>query len=150
MVYLIGYRSYPDRSGLVYYFYERANSVWTKVDSSNNTDFGDKLFKSPSGTIYSFGKGGVYKLNNDKWVNIFSTYNYISGLWATSDENIFAVSNGNGGIVYHYNGSDWKQIGELYDPKGEYWSVWANNTDAFVVGHIMDGPYQKTIIWHGK
>jgi hypothetical protein len=68
-------------------------------------------------------------------------------MWGTSDNNIFAATNVK---VYHYNGTDWKEIEQLTLPGADYWAVWTDGTEAFVVGHIYDAPYQKTIIWHGK
>lgn len=148
--YLIGYRSFPGGSGQVYYFFKRNNSVWTKLDSSSNVSqkFGDKLFRSSLGSLYSNGKGGVYKYNGSSWENIFQSSYPILSMWGSSDENIFVVSFG--GRVYHYNGGDWKQIERLNLPQIDYWAVWTDGTEAFVVGHIFDTPSQKTIVWHGK
>jgi hypothetical protein len=147
--YLVGYRSFEDMSDLTYYFFERVNSVWTKIDSTSFAKFGEKLFRSPSGTLYSVGQGGVYKYEKLSWLNVFNiTSAYIYGIWGTSDNNIFIA--GNFGSVYHYNGTDWRRIEELNDPQIDYWAVWTDGTEAFVAGHIFAEGLQKTVIWHGK
>jgi hypothetical protein len=69
-------------------------------------------------------------------------------LFGLSNNSIFVI--GFGGKVYHYNGADWKQIEQLYNSQIDYSAVWTDGTEAFVVGHIFDGTYQKTIVWHDK
>ena len=147
--YLVGYRSFEDMSDLTYYFFERVNSVWTKIDSTRFAKFGEELFRSPSGTLYSVGQGGVYKYVEHSWTNIFNiTSAYIYGIWGTSDTNIFIA--GNFGSVYHFNGTDWQRIEALNDSQTDYWTVWTDGTEAFVAGSIFADGVQKTIVWHGK
>jgi len=147
--YLIGYRSFEDMSDLTYYFFEKVNTVWLKKDSTIFGKFGEKLFRSPSGTLYSVGQGGVYKYVENSWTNIFNiTSAYIYGIWGTSDDNIFIA--GNFGTVYHFNGADWQSVEKLNDSQTVYWSVWTDGTEAFVAGSIFADGVQKTIVWHGK
>jgi hypothetical protein len=147
--YLVGYRSFEDMSDLTYYFFERVNSVWTKIDSTSFAKFGEELFRSPSGTLYSVGQGGVYKYVEHSWTNILNiTSAYIYGIWGTSDTNIFIA--GNFGSVYHFNGTDWQRIEALNDSQTDYWAVWTDGTEAFVAGSIFADGVQKTIVWHGK
>ncbi len=147
--YLIGFRSFEDMSDLMYYFFEKTNNGWTKKDSSSFGKFGDELFRTNSGTLYSAGEGGVYKYQNSIWVNTLSNiHSYIYGIWGSNDDNIFAV--GNRGAVYHYNGNNWQRIEELNDSQIDYWAVWTDGTEAFVAGSIFADGVQKTIVWHGK
>ncbi len=147
--YLVGYRSFEDMSDLTYYFFEKVNAVWLKKDSTNFGKFGEELFRSPSGALYSVGQGGVYKYVENSWTNIFNiTSAYIYGIWGTSDDNIFIA--GNFGTVYHFNGADWQRIETLNDSQTDYWAVWTDGTEAFVAGSIFADGVQKTIVWHGK
>ena len=45
--------------------------------------------------------------------------------------------------IYHYNGTDWKEIEQLTSPKADYWAVWTDGKEAFVVGHINDGSSRR-------
>jgi hypothetical protein len=146
--YLTGYTSLPNQSDLKAYLLKRVNASWTKVDSSGFHIY--KIYRSPVGKLYYAGEGGIYKYNGTQQVSIFSVNQFIAGMSASSDDNIFAVGQGGANKVYHYNGTDWKEIEQLTLPGADYWAVWTDGTEAFVVGHIYDAPYQKTIIWHGK
>jgi len=146
--YLTGYTSFSDLSDLKSYLLKRINSSWTKIDSSGYHTY--RLYSSPSGELYYAGEGVIFKNNGNQWTNIFSVNQYIAGMSASSYDNIFAVGQGGANKVYHYNGIDWKEIEQLTLPGADYWAVWTGGTEAFVVGHIPDGGFQKTIIWHGK
>jgi len=146
--YLTSYTSFIDLSDTKTYLLKRENTSWVKTDSSGFYTY--KLYRSSSGELYHAGYGGIYKNEGNQWVNIFSPNQYVAEMSASSDDNIFAVGQGGANKVYHYNGTDWKEIEQLTLPGADYWAVWTDGTEAFVVGHIYDAPYQKTIIWHGK
>ena len=151
-IYLIGNSTNNTTAESITYFFKRVNNIWVMQDSFSNfggtNRFGWRLNQSSLPDLYSNGYGGIYKYNNTSWSNFFNTEDPISFMWGTSSNNIFATSMG--GRAYHYNGTDWKQIEQLNDPKIDYYAVWTDGTEAFVVGHIYDGVYMKTIVWHGK
>ncbi|MEO8233710.1 MAG: hypothetical protein ABI638_15630 [Ignavibacteriota bacterium] len=135
-----------------YYFIGHVNNTWIVIDSFNvdglNFKFGFKLNQSDNLDLYSYGGGGIFKYNGAAWINVFQLAAPISGMWAQSANNIFAV--GNGGRAYHYNGTDWKQIVALNNSQTDYWAVWTDGTEAFVAGSIFADGVQKTIVWHGR
>ena len=155
-IYLIGNSNNNSTAETITYFIKRANNKWVLQDSAITSGngsqiglpFGERLNQSRLSNLFSNGMGGIYKYDGSSWGNFFQQTYPIISMWGTSNENIFAV--GNIGRVYHYNGTDWKQIAELNNPQTDYFAVWTDGTEAFVVGHINDGAYQKTIIWHGK
>lgn len=137
----------------IYYLFKRINETWTAIDSfyagSLIENFGPVLNQSKINSFYSSGNWGVYKFNGSRWVNVLRISNsYISGMWGSNDDNIFAV--GPFGTVYHYNGNNWQRIEELNDSQIDYWAVWTDGTEAFVAGSIFADGVQKTIVWHGK
>ena len=150
--YLLGNSNNNTTGETMFYFFKRVNNAWVAQDSfssSNSSNrFGGRLNQSNLPDLYSNGSGGMYIYNNSSWVKISNSPDPIYFMWGTSSDNIFAVSNGS--RAYHYNGTDWKQIEQLNDPKIDYYAVWTDGTEAFVVGHIYDGVYMKTIVWHGK
>ncbi|MBE0551597.1 MAG: hypothetical protein IH619_04380 [Ignavibacterium sp.] len=135
-----------------YYFIGRTNNNWVVIDSFNvdgaTFKFGFKLNQSAILDLYSYGGGGIFKYDGASWINFFQSTAPISGMWAKSDNNIFAV--GSGGRAFHYNGTDWQQIEALNDSQTDYWAVWTDGTEAFVAGSIFADGVQKTIVWHGK
>ncbi len=149
--YLIGNSTNNNTAESITYFYKRVNNTWTIQDlmtNSSGTKFGDRLNQSSVPNLYSIGSEGIYKYSNSSWDYFFPSTYPINSMWGTSDKNIFAV--GNGGRVYHFNGTDWKQIEELNDSQIDYFAVWTEGTEAFVAGSIFADGVQKTIVWHGK
>jgi hypothetical protein len=149
--YLIGYGNNNTTAESIIYFFKRLKNEWVLQDSFNDINggnkFGYRLNQSNLPDLYSNGYG-IFKYNNSAWSNIFQSEYPFSSMWGTSNNNIFAVSTG--GRAFHYNGTDWKQIEQLNLLQINYYAVWTDGTEAFVVGHIFDGIYYKTIIWHGK
>ena len=147
--YLMGYGNNNSTGESIYYFFKRVSNSWVLQDSFSDINggnpFGHRLCQSSLPDVYSNGYG-IFKYNNSSWNKIFNSDYPVSCMWGTGNNNIFAVSTG----VFHYNGTDWKQIEQLNNPQIDYYAVWTDGTEAFVVGHIFDGTYQKTIIWHGK
>jgi len=146
--YLTGHTSFVDLSDTKAYLLKRENSSWVKIDSSGIYTY--KLYRNSSGELYYAGPRGIFKNVGNQWTNVFTTNQYIADMSASSSDNIFAAGQGGQNKIYHYNGTDWKEIEELSLPDADYWAVWTDGTEAFVVGHIYDAPYQKTVIWHGK
>jgi len=146
--YLTGHTSFVDLSDTKAYLLKRENSSWVKIDSSGIYTY--KLYRNSSGELYYAGSRGIFKNVGNQWTNVFTTNQYIADMSASSSDNIFAAGQGGQNKIYHYNGTDWKEIEELSLPDADYWAVWTDGTEAFIAGYIYDAPYQKTVIWHGK
>jgi len=149
--YLIASSINDNTAETIRYFFKRENNIWIMLDSMTNSisdKFGEKLNQSNLPSLYSNGSGGIYKYESGSWNPFFQAIYPVISMWGTSNENIFAV--GSRGQAFHYNGNDWQQIEVLNDPQTDYYAVWTDGTEAFVVGHIDDAGLQKTIVWHGK
>jgi hypothetical protein len=153
--YFMGYGNNNNTAESIFYFFKQVNTTWVMQDSFityangsiSGNPFGARLNQSSLPDLYSNGYG-IFKYNNSSWSNIFNSVYPLSSMWGTSNNNIFTV--GMAGREYQYNGIDWKQIEQLNNPQIDYYAAWTDGTEAFVVGHIFDGVYQKTIVWHGK
>jgi len=128
------------------YFFDRASSGWTLVDSVFYSPRYD-LWVSPSNTLYAVGHG-VYRRVGGSWLTLHldNAIAWIS-IGGTSDDNFFVVGRSvKGGEVYHYNGTDWFQFKELQFADAFYNGVWTDGRETFIVGLIEGG----TIVVHGK
>jgi len=151
----IGYTD--NRKGVLgQYFFKEQSSKFMSVDSFQITNpgsiikFGNTLWASKNGTLYSVGHKGVYKYTGSSWVNIFQTTYFLSGIFGIDDNNIFVV--GHFGQAYHFNGADWLDITpKLNKDTGTlYQAVWTEGTEAFILEIPLTGFPQKTVVWHGK
>lgn len=135
-----------------YYFFKRDDKGWRIVQTTQSPfSFGlGGFWISPSGKIYSVGTG-LFELNGDEWMSVYFTTISFSGIYGTSDDNIFIVgTDGTTGIVYHFNGQNWKKLDQLTSNNIIYTSVWTEGTEAFICGFTLSAFPQKTIVWHGK
>ncbi len=120
-------------------------------DVYGNTDWKwgvDHFYLSNSNQLYSFGFGGVFEFNGDSWTNIFEYESPITGVNAKNKNDIFVV--GDFSLVAHYNGKDWKRLSKLDFNDVVYTCVWQNSNEAFIVGQLLSGYPQQTIVLHGK
>ncbi|MEK9137669.1 MAG: hypothetical protein AAB393_11150, partial [Bacteroidota bacterium] len=104
--------------------------------------WGDK----PTGRIYSAGRG-VFVKSFTGWEKILDSPSYdLLSIFGSSEQNIFTV--GAGRIVFHYNGSDWKQLTELQSLTSSFYysGIWTDGVEAFIVGHGAG----KSYVLHGK
>lgn len=144
------YMLLADFGGSRYYFLENKGSGWVVTDS---TFFhgSSRLWMSPSGTLYVSGPS-VYKREGNTWVQMLDGRSTLSskGIFGTSDNNIIVVGRSNTGsypgAAYHYNGTDWSEITELQIPNNDYFDVWTDGSEIFIIGRA-DG---RTIVRHGK
>lgn len=133
-----------------FYLFRRQANTWVIADSIFS--WRRRLWVSPSGTLYATGYG-VHKRVGTSWMMVLDgiTTTEIDGM---GDDNFFAVGSsplgGLSGEVYHYNGADWYQFKNLQLPSVQYWGVWTDGKEAFVIGVTFGGYPQKTIILHGK
>jgi hypothetical protein len=70
-----------------------------------------------------------------------------TGIWGSSEDDIFAVVNGFGSQILHYDGNSWTVMKRL--PLWLY-GVWGSSgTDVFAVGVRVHVPYEEEgVIWH--
>ncbi|MBI2429585.1 MAG: hypothetical protein HYV29_12480 [Ignavibacteriales bacterium] len=139
-----------------YYWFERKNGIWNILDSVY-TEGGpitakwgiNRIWTSPENTICSYGIGGIFKLVNKKWINVFQHESPLRGMDGTSDRNIFVA--GDFGKLYHYNGTDWYQLKQFENDNVVLASVWMTERETFIVGRTFPtGGGTTTIILRGK
>ncbi len=148
-VYMSGYRNdaVPPIDTAFYYLYNFNGSQWSVVDSSYSTpyevviNFG-VIVKAIGGSMYSAGRK-IFKKESNDWV-IINDDPLIVSLGGSSSKNLFAA--GLSGIVYHYNGSDWKKILIEEGFQESIIDIWTDGTEAFMIA--SDG-YRSFFI-HGK
>jgi len=70
--------------------------------------------------LYTVGLG-VFKYNNGTWERVFDNGSVISGIAASSPNNIFAFGRG---IVLNYNGKDWYRYTQFMDQNVVYYRAW--------------------------
>ncbi|GBD91636.1 hypothetical protein BMS3Abin04_02368 [bacterium BMS3Abin04] len=106
------------------------------------------FYRSNSNRLYSCGFGGVFQFNGNYWTNIFEYESPVLGVSEKSEKDILAV--GDFSLVVHYNGADWIRLSELNFNDVVYTGVWQDSDEAFIVGLLLGGYPQKTIVIHGK
>ncbi len=154
-MYAVGIQHRPGEGGDMQYFLRRKpNGVWVPVDSlqAGFQRFGDRLWTSPSGNLYSASINGVFLWNGQQWKKV-GDRSVGSGwrpvLFGSSDENIFYLSSYG---LYHYNGTDWSLNQDAIFTKWGTWfytASWTDGYEAFITAHKLDFP-QHTIVLHGK
>lgn len=142
-----------DGTSAVYYFLRKNATSWAVVDSfiidqsHYNYKWGDKLKNLPDGLLYSFGSSSyLQRYNGSSWETVFNE-KYIHDIYGLNSNNMFAV--GYPGKAFHFNGTDWYEIGQLKNPNLVYSGVWFNGKEAFICGNSSDYP-QRSIVWHGR
>lgn len=130
------------------YFYKYELNKWKIIDSTlYSRNFGQKLYVSNSGKLFSYGWEGIFLYEGSQWLK---QYNYLAAedMIAVNDKYILAV--GQGGQAYFSNGTEWTKIKDINIPSAVYTAVWSNGTEVFIVGNLVNTVPMKTIIWHGK
>ncbi len=133
-----------------YFFLENRGQGWVVKDSTFYYG-SNKLWMSPSGTLYATGRS-LYRRRNGVWEMFLYGQNTLTSfdVYGSSDDNLFAVGRSNTGhcqgVVYHYNGKDWFAYQELESQEYYYTEVWTDGLEVFITGR--NGT--DTIILHGK
>ncbi len=105
--------------------------------------FGHLVLFAIDGQLFSAGHS-VFRKTTSGWENILSPFRTIFyGMHGIATDNLFAVGNG---VVYHFNGNDWKQIIDLAFYGVSWIAAWTDGTEAFIVGN--DG--SVSYVAHGK
>ncbi len=154
-MYAIAVEIRPGQGGDMKYFLKREqNGVWIPVDSlqAGFQRFGNRLWTSPSGKLYSASIDGVFLWNGQQWKKV-GDRSVQSGwrpvLFGSSDDNIFYLSSFG---LYHYNGTDWSLNQDAIFTMWGTWfytAGWTDGYEAFITAYKLDFP-QHTIVLHGK
>ncbi len=139
------------------YLLKREGGIWQVIYDMLNNPF-SALWLSPWGTLYGTG-ADVQSWDGSKWNLLFENENrefdtfYSKAMMGAADDNLFIVgydgSNGIYGKVIHHNGEDWYEFNQFQFPDVEFWDVWSDGKEVFVVGYTLDYP-QVTLVLHGK
>lgn len=130
----------------MFYLFQRSAGRWAVIDSTLDGAYGfgtSDLWASPSGTLYSVGGIGVYRLDGRRWTRIFDSAQPLSRIWGYSDNSFFV---GGYRTLLHYNGTDFFQYPHIsnYDTINN--GIWGDGREVFVIG--IDG--RKTLVFHGR
>jgi hypothetical protein len=124
--------------------------VWSIADSfpqvAGHPDrFGTRSVWSLLAITYTSGRG-MFKRDGSSWDVLIpgAGSGYLNAVYGTVSSSLFVV--GDGGAVFHVNPADWYRYARFTDPAVNYYGVWTDGREVFVVGN--DG--RKTYILHGK
>ena len=137
-----------------YYMFSHQSGTWAAVDSFFYY-YKTMMWFSPEGTMYITGSG-VYRMIGNQWESLGLDAILSLRICGADDNNLFVVGyssdeSGIYGTVYHYNGSDWFEFKQLRLYNGNYWGIWTDGKEVFVVGSNLYSDFpQKTFILHGK
>ena len=151
-VYVVGAKldNFEPNDTTIYYLYHYNGQSWITINSYISTPlftpgpFGTvSLWGTKKSNLYSVGLG-IYQIIGSNWIKLVSTHAYLKHIYGNNDKNIFAV--GQSGLIYHYNGENWKEL-TLNEFTGiAFEGVWTDGNQVFIVG--SDG--RDGYILHGK
>jgi hypothetical protein len=148
----------PIRKKYVYYYLKGNLYNWSIQDSMiqdsqySNIKWGnDGLHVSDDNIIYSYGFHGIWKYDNNQWIQSYYLDGEMYGMYALRKDYIIAISAFN--RVFFYNGSSWQTISSLFknqDPYFEYKFVKVVNKEIYIVGYGVIKNKDVVILYHGK
>lgn len=139
-----------------YFHFQGSMNNWVIKDSvkiqipPHTNKWGTWGFMQSNGKLFSFGPGGVWKLNGN-W-EFKHNISYCSLAGYEVNENYFLASY-QFNQLYFFNGSSWQNIGSMFnkvDYSFEYKNIWSNGIGTFVVGQGAFGKEYKLVVWRGK
>ncbi len=150
-VYALSYRSDGGIHDTTFrYLWHWNGGVWSIVDSfpqvAGHTDrFGTRSVWSLLAVTYTCGQG-MFKRDGSAWDLIVpgAPGGYLNAVYGTANNSLFVV--GDGSLVYHVNPAGWYRFPSFADPAVNYYGVWTDGREVFIVGN--DG--RKTYVLHGK
>jgi hypothetical protein len=147
-VYLLGLESWESTGYITYSLLHWQGSSWVVVDSLQYSDFSN-IWMSPSGRLYATGSK-VNIWSGTVWQEFYDFPGFVSiDISGTDDDNLMVVGRANGGVVAHYDGSDWFRYEELQLSNLEYTDIWTDGKEVFITGYMFGFP-QNTVVLHGK
>jgi len=139
------------------YYIRGSMDNWRIIDSTiftaENWGAGERwgnlgIFRSNSGTIYSYGYGGVWILNSttNQWISTLKKNNAIRRVFGLKDRYIFAVSDF--GLVWFNNGNTWVELKNLMkdQEKIDFYGIWTDGHEIYLMGDNN----KSTYVIHGK
>jgi hypothetical protein len=146
-VYLLLFAPPPKVVADHFYLFKRQSNSWVLLDSTYT--YWHRIWMSPMGTLYTVG-AGVYRRAGSTWQSMQLDVITSLGISGISDNNLFVVGySGVGGIsgeVYHFNGTDWFPFRSVQLRNLQYYAIWADGREAFIVGNNN----QQTLVLHGR
>jgi hypothetical protein len=149
-VYMTGSRR--DASGnndtVAFLLYRYDGVAWARTDSSiqvlgiPSPKFGVLLY-AVNGTLYSVADG-VYRKTIEGWTQTYRGISTIVSLAGTAETRMFAA--GTQTQILYFNGTDWYSYPTFPAGNVDFYSVWTNSDNVFVVGN--DG--STTFVARGK
>ncbi len=135
-----------------YYWHKKINNDWVVIDSfyakGGNYKWGAHFLKTTNNKLFSFGFEGLWELNGNQWVKMFSVLSSLSGVTEYYMDRYIATEYF--GKVYHYSNNNLELIKD-FGSGFELADVWANNKECFIVANIAGGGIaSKTVVLHGK
>jgi hypothetical protein len=137
------------------FLYMLSGSAFSMIDftTSVNPKFGgnlwahDKELTTFTNGIISTSIGQDGTIDTSGWLRKLSTPTYFGEKIVQSSKNVFAVGQWN--LIYHYNGTDWKQIfieipDHTVDSFALFWGVWTDGNEVFICDT------ENGIIYHGR
>ena len=138
----------PDSAGYYMVYLNHWNGqIWERVDSFANVSgvwkFGRYLLTTDGHQLLS-SLYGIYRYNGGcSWSSLLQSEQPLR-IQGSSSKNIYGV--GDYWRVFHWNGTDWRQIPTTITDMGLFTGVWSDNKETFIIGH--NG--RVTYIMHGK
>jgi hypothetical protein len=124
--------------------------VWAIVDSfpqvaAHNDKFGTRSVWSLLAVTYTCGQG-VFRLDGSVWDPVIpgTGSGYLNAIYGTENNSLFVV--GDGGAAYQVNPADVYRYPLITGPSVNYYGVWTDGLQAFIVGN--DG--KRTYVLHGR
>lgn len=149
-IYAVGERLYSEetetRDVVTTVIYHYDGDSWTSTTSVTGRLYG--VWGSSPSDIYAVmgmqGRENIFLYyDGNNWNTIRHDFgNYILGVHGTSSSDIFMV--GRGGLIVHYDESEWNQMSGFGTTINYINSIWgASSTDVYAVGGRWDYPEQK-------
>ena len=141
----------------IYYVFTGSIDNWALLDSMIITSISSirwgnwGLHRSDDGGLYSCGLSGVWKYENNQWLQTYYLDGEMYEMYSSSSNYIIAVSAFN--QIFFYNGSSWQSISDIFktnDPYFVFRYVTIVNKEIYVVGYCTINNKDAVIIWHGK
>ncbi|MBI5474082.1 MAG: hypothetical protein HY961_17240 [Ignavibacteriae bacterium] len=147
--------TYSPWGGDSVFIYSLSDTVFVRKDFDERwqSKFGSGVWATDA-RLTSFSNGVTYAslletgdIDTANWRREFTTPTSFRSEFVQSPMNVFAVGVWN--LIYHYNGSDWRQIfisvpNHNVDPHSDFWGVWTDGNEVFVCDR------QNGIVYHGR
>lgn len=123
---------------------------WRPMESGTTSDLSAVWASSPS-DVFAGGGSEIFHFNGQQWSEQLrlTSGNVVTAIWGTAPNNVFAVGfDGQGGILLHYDGSNWTPMQGPDLPEATYSSVWGTSgTDVYAVGEFFES-HDRLLIAH--